>query len=196
MSFLYYKLGWPNCQTTSDLHISNSFEKLRSFYTQLILIVFFYSGFKGSRKSSKLLQYPKREQQVIKALLFSDKGLALTVKQKYYQKYLFLFQGNAKKCTCLDHFRDPLNMVQKQFFWLIGLGIISAFQNCSKFEDRTYFGKLHYPKENISYSVSDKVLENQNWATLLFTKPKFGCTIFPCTFSDQRTLLLHLVFNS
>ena len=48
--------------------------------------------------------------------------------------------------------------------------MISAFQNCSKFEDRTYFGKLHYPKENIRYvlvSVSDKVLENQIWATLI-----------------------------
>ena len=52
----------------------------------------------------------------------------------------------------------------------MGLRIISAFQNCSKFEDRTYFGKLHYPKENIRYvlvSVSDKVLENQIWATLI-----------------------------
>ena len=48
--------------------------------------------------------------------------------------------------------------------------MISAFQNCSKFEDRTYFGKLHYPKENIRYvlvSVSDKVLKNQIWATLI-----------------------------
>ena len=42
--------------------------------------------------------------------------------------------------------------------------MISAFQNCSKFEDRTYFGKSHYPKENInmlSHSVSDKVLQNK-----------------------------------
>ena len=27
--------------------------------------------------------------------------------------------------------------------------MISAFQNCSKFEDPTYFGKPCYPKENI-----------------------------------------------
>ena len=47
--------------------------------------------------------------------------------------------------------------------------MISAFQNCSKFEDRTYFGKSHYPKENInmlSHSVSDKVLQNKKWTTL------------------------------
>ena len=39
--------------------------------------------------------------------------------------------------------------------------MISAFQNCSKFEDWNTFGKTHYPKENInmlSHSVSDKVL--------------------------------------
>ena len=38
--------------------------------------------------------------------------------------------------------------------------MISAFQNCSKFEDWNTFGKTHYPKENInmlSHSVSDKV---------------------------------------
>ena len=48
--------------------------------------------------------------------------------------------------------------------------MISAFQNCSKFEDRTYFGKSHYPKENInmlSHSVSDKVLQNKKWTTLI-----------------------------
>ena len=49
--------------------------------------------------------------------------------------------------------------------------MISAFQNCAKFEDWTYFGKTHYPKENslmLSYSVSDKVLENLRWATLAY----------------------------
>ena len=38
----------------------------------------------------------------------------------------------------------------------------SAFQNCAKFEDWTYFGKTHYPKENIimlSYSVSARKSE-------------------------------------
>ena len=59
--------------------------------------------------------------------------------------------------------------------------MISAFQNCSKFEDRRYFGKLHYPKENkvcTSYSVSDKVLEIQIWATLTFIGNKLFTEVY------------------
>ena len=47
--------------------------------------------------------------------------------------------------------------------------MISAFQKCSKFENRTNFGKTPYPKGNVvnyKYSLSDMVLENLKWATL------------------------------
>ena len=60
-------------------------------------------------------------------------------------------------------------MVYNNIFERFKSEMISAFQNCAKFEDWTYFGKTHYPKENIimlSYSVSDKLLRNQKWATL------------------------------
>ena len=65
--------------------------------------------------------------------------------------------------------RDPLAVVFLKNFQWFEFRMISAFQNCSKFEDQKTFGKTHYPKENInmlSHSVSDKVLENQKWTTL------------------------------
>ena len=137
---------------------------------QLKLLKSFFSEtmFKGRKNALKFCTIPKENIKQLKHVYIPTQCKHLG-KQKYKATYPYLFWANAKRARYLEQFRDPLKWVQKTVLQLIRLEIISAFQNCSKFEDRTYFGKLHYPKENIrctSYSVSDKVLENQNWATL------------------------------
>ena len=90
--------------------------------------------------------------------------------------YAFLFWGSAKSARYSEQFRDPLNMVQKIVFHPITLRMISAFQKCSKFENRTNFGKTPYPKGNVvnyKYSLSDMVLENLKWATLMVSSLLF-----------------------
>ena len=59
-----------HCQTTSNLHILNSFEKLRSFYTKFILMIFFSSDSKGSQKCSKVLHYPKENRGNLSISIF------------------------------------------------------------------------------------------------------------------------------
>ena len=106
-------LGWPICQKFSDLHISNSFEKLRSFYTKLILIIFFYSGSKGSRNSPKVLHYPKEKWVLQVYFYFPLRCMHLTLNRNIPIMPISLFWDNAKMCKTLDQFRDPLNMVQE-----------------------------------------------------------------------------------
>ena len=45
--FIYRVLAWPNCQATSDFQISNSSEKLRSFWIQIFKAFFSKSLFRG-----------------------------------------------------------------------------------------------------------------------------------------------------
>ena len=126
--------------------------------------------FKVRKNGLKFCTTPKENINNIKHFYFSIRCQHLTVEQKQVYAISTSLLDIAKSAKHLEQFRDPLKWVQKTVLQLIRLEIISAFQNCSKFEDRTYFGKLHYPKENIRYalvSVSDKVLENQNWATLI-----------------------------
>ena len=100
-----------HCQTTSNLHIWNSFEKLRSFYTKLILIIFFYSGSKGSRNSPKVLHYPKEKWVLQVYFYFPIRCMHLTLNRNIPIMPISLFWDNAKMCKTLDQFRDPLNMV-------------------------------------------------------------------------------------
>ena len=66
------------CQKLSDLQISNSSEKLRSFWIQICKAIFSKPLFKGlasALKFSTFLHYPKREE-CISRTLFCGKSLA------------------------------------------------------------------------------------------------------------------------
>ena len=107
--------GCQVCQSLSDLQILISFEKLRSFYTQLILMIFFYSGSKGSRNSPKVLHYPKEKWVLQVYFYFPIRCMHLTLNRNIPIMPISLFWDNAKMCKTLDQFRDPLNMVQEIF---------------------------------------------------------------------------------
>ena len=129
-----------SCQSMSDLQISISFKKLRSFWIQICKAYFSKPLFRGRKfdlKFCTFLHYPKRGHYAFQVILFRSNGLINYRKIEYFWYTLISF-------GITPNFRSnlrPLNIVLEKMLCIFEFRMSSAFQNWSKFENQINFGK-------------------------------------------------------
>ena len=83
-----------SCQSMSDLQISISFKKLRSFWIQICKAYFSKPLFRGRKfdlKFCTFLRYPKRVHSAFQVILFRSNGLINYRKIEYFWYTLISF---------------------------------------------------------------------------------------------------------
>ena len=75
VAFAIHTLGLFICQSSSDFQISNSFEKLRSFWIQICKAFFSKPLFRGRAFDLNFCTTPKENTAYLSIILFSDNVL-------------------------------------------------------------------------------------------------------------------------